>query len=54
MNAAMKEFAQDLSEITISQICNHLPFSRKSKNYVKSKGKFFNCPEKELLYGYFY
>ena len=29
MNAAMKEFAQrPYQEITISQICNHLPFSR--------------------------
>ena len=27
MNAAMKEFAQrPYQEITISQICNHLPF----------------------------
>ena len=47
MNAAMKEFAQrPYQEITISQICNHLPFSRENlyKNYVKIKrGNFFNC-----------
>ena len=44
MNAAMKEFAQrPYQEITISQICNHLPFSRENlyKNYVKSKEEIF-------------
>ena len=44
MNAAMKEFAQrPFQEITISQICNHLPFSRENlyKNYVKSKEEIF-------------
>ena len=43
MNAVMKEFAQrPYQEITISQICNHLPFSR--ENLYK------NCKIKEEIF----
>ena len=51
----MKEFAQrPYQEIMISQICNHLPFSRENlyKNYVKSKEEIFLIVlKRNSLYG---